>query len=80
MKDPVWDSYEDEDILVEYYAYLYSNSEDERSKFEASLQGDGYNEDIYAWLDKMVEQNQKDTKELAAKQEDIEFTPNSLGD
>jgi hypothetical protein len=81
MKDPTWDKYEDEDIIAEYYAYIYSKDGEPKDKFEAALLSDGYNEDIYAWLDKMVENNQKEMKERAEKLEnEVEFTPDSLGE
>lgn len=78
MKDPIWEEYIDEEIIAEYYAHLFSKSEAEREKFEAVLQG--YDEDIHDWLDKMIENNQKEVQEKSEELEGFEFSPDSLGD
>lgn len=39
LKDPIWRLYSDEDILIEYYAILFSKSEEIRIKFIRELHG-----------------------------------------
>lgn len=79
MNDPIWEQYSDEEIIAEYYAHVFSNSEKERTKFETTLQG--YDEDTLDWLDRMIEKNQEELKERAKQMEDrIDFSPESLGE
>ena len=81
MKDPIWESYTIEEILVEFYAHIFSLNKDERIQFEATLQGS--NPDIYDWLDKMVEKNQEETNQKIKEmglEDSLSFTPKSLGD
>lgn len=76
-KDPIWDEYTDEDILVEYYGRLYFEDEDLRRSFEATL---GIDDDAvaadYAWLESKVKASETEaeaaTADLPAK---IEFVP-----
>jgi hypothetical protein len=81
MKDPIWDEYREEEILVEYYAHIYAVNKEERAKFEAIMQG--ADEDIHDWLDSMIEKNQAETdakiKEMGLE-DSLSFTPNSLGE
>lgn len=77
-KDPVWESYTDEEILIEYFAHLFSTDKGARTQFEAqTFTGtDMYGEDIYDWLDRMVEQNQRENaKKLDEMSEKVEFSP-----
>lgn len=64
-KAKIWESYLDEDILVEYFAYIFSENTEFRTEFEALLGLDA-SEDIYKWLDDMILENQETVK----KQED----------
>jgi hypothetical protein len=79
LKDPVWDSYSDEELLIEYYAVLYKNSEQARQAFESSLVSEGEAEDEFEWMDTKIEENRKrikDLKQKAAKiEEEIMFDP-----
>jgi len=58
MKDSVWDNYTDEDILVEYFAFLYYSNEKIRSQFEGILNGES--EDLMDWFKKMEAKNKED--------------------
>lgn len=83
MKDPIWDEYTDEEILVEYYAHLYSNNEEMRKEFEAQINAGSqvYGEDIYEWLEaqdkKLKEEHEKKLRELPEK---ISFSPSTNED
>ena len=77
-KDPIWEDYTDEEILVEYFSHLFVNNSDAKSQFEAQINAgtELYGEDIYDWLDRMVEQNQKEMKEqLESLPDKVSFTP-----
>lgn len=79
MEDPIWDKYTEEQILVEYYANVFSKSKDERERFEVQLTGQ--DPDIHAWFDKMIEQNQKEMAEqLGSQEESINYKPDTLGE
>lgn len=81
MKDPIWDSYDDADILSEYYAHAMSKDEDFAKDFLQQLSG--MDTSIYEWLDQQIEQNQEEFKQKAKEQDledEIDFSPESLGD
>lgn len=81
MKDPIWDTYSDEEILVEYYATLYANNKEERTRIEAVFAGQ--NQDVVDWFDEMIEKNQaeiKAYKEKLEETEEISFSPTTLGE
>lgn len=76
-KDPVWETYTDEEILVEYYTHLFTNEKDAKEAFENSI--DAYDKTTYDWLDKMVAENQKEMAEKADAMEDkVSFSPNDV--
>lgn len=80
--DSKFDEYTDEQILIEYYAILMSKSEEFRQECEilfteGVFAGSQYEDDV-SWMEKMVEQNQRER----AEQEPMEFddTPKTLGE
>ena len=78
-KDPIWDTYTQEEILIEYYAYLYELDEKVKHEFEVGLDAGAevYGEAIYDWLDRMVEENQEVVKrQLAEMPDKVSFSPN----
>lgn len=81
MKDPIWEEYREEEILIEYYAHVYMVNKEERARFEAVLQG--ADENIHDWLDSMIEKNQgeveKQIKEMGLE-DSLSFKPESIGD
>lgn len=77
-KDPIWDEYTDEEILIEYFAHLYTEDKTAKEEFELSLNHEEgiVDEDAYSWLDKMVAQNQEEMKKKAEElPEKISFSP-----
>jgi len=77
--DPVWDRYNEEQILVEYYASVFSKDKEQRGRFEAQLQGE-YT-DIYDWFDKKIEENRKEMEATLGGTEDkLSFSPEQLGE
>lgn len=77
-KDPIWDKYTDEEILIEYFAHLFSRDELSRKDFEASMTAgtDLYGEEIYDWLDRKIKENQEEMQRNAEQQPDkISFSP-----
>ncbi len=82
-KDPIWDEYTDEEILIEYFSHLFSKDEAARKEFEVEMNAGTavYGEAIFDWLDKMVENNQKEMEEkLDAMPEKVSFSPDKNED
>lgn len=82
-KDPVWEDYTDEEILVEYFAHLFSMDQAARTQFEvyAFSGSDMYGEDIYAWLDRKVAENQEEhEKKLKEMPDKVSFSPETNKD
>jgi hypothetical protein len=79
MEDPIWDKYNDEQILVEYFANLFIKSKGERERFEAQFAGS--DPDFNDWSDQQIAKNQEEMAEKAASLEDsIKFVPETLGE
>ena len=77
-KDPIWDQYTDEEILIEYFANLFAKDEKVCKDFEVSIDSgtEIYGDDIYDWLDKKVAENQKEQeKKLSELPDRISFSP-----
>lgn len=82
-KDPIWDEYTDEEILIEYFSFLFAKNEDYKKEFEVAIDAgsDVYGEDVFDWLDRMVDENQVEQKKLLeALPEKITFDPNKPGE
>lgn len=79
-KDPIWDDYTDEEIMIEYFAHLFTIDVDARKKFEVEINAgtEIYGEDIYDWLDRKVKENQAENRKvLDAMPEKISFSPDT---
>lgn len=76
-KDPIWEAYTDEEVLIEYFAHLFSTDEVRRKEFESKLATEaGDYEDIYDWLDRKVAENQaENAAKVAAQPDSIVFEP-----
>lgn len=71
-----WDDFTDELLMTEYYALLFSRSEDEKNRFLSKVAGADPD-----WMDKMGDDNKKaieEYKRKMAKNEDLDldFDPN----
>lgn len=70
-KDPIWDTYTDEEILIEYFSHFFMKDEDAKSEFEAAVTGVA--DDMFEWLD---QKSKEADKELEDSLEDsVSFTP-----
>lgn len=76
-KDPVWDQYTDEEILIEYFAHLFSKDEKLKAEFETQINaGEVISEEIYEWFDRKIAENQEEMKQkLESLPEKISFSP-----
>ena len=57
MEDPIWERYTDEQILIEYYAILYSKDKESRLEFEAIVKGE--EEGVFDWMQAEIDKNQE---------------------
>lgn len=81
LKDPIWEQYSDEEILIEYFALLFEKDKNEREKFAAPFRAKGKpHEDFADWADRMIGESEKKMIEAAKTTEDsISFSPDTIG-
>lgn len=82
MKDPIWDTYTREEIVLEYYAHEFNLDKELREKFESEM-GDinGKVMDFLAWANKQMAEEEKIRKmTLDQTEEKISFSPEAMGD
>ena len=79
MKDPIWEEYTAEEILVEYYASLFHKNKDLADAFIRRMSGieDDEYQSFADWAD---EQDAEDAKILEGEEDSISFNPQELGD
>jgi hypothetical protein len=82
LEDPIWEKYSDEQLLVEFYANLFSKSKKALKEFEDTFVGTRSEVDDFSiWADKMIEKNQAELEKKAESLEDsVRFTPETLGE
>ncbi len=82
FKDPIWDSYSDEDLIVEYFARIFRVDKDRRQKFEAEIgKKDTDYDNFLEFADAQIEKNQEELNEKADELEDnVSYSPEVLGD
>lgn len=82
LKDPIWEAYTDEDIIVEYFAHRVEKDQEFKDTLEARFKG--FDEDTYDWFDEMIEKNQEELKtfkeKVAEEAEEINYSPNGSGE
>ena len=76
MKDPIWEEYTAEEILVEYYGLLFHQNEKRAKDFIMSI--NGVSSSDYDWI---IEQSEKEDEDQLGKEEDnVSFTPEEIGE
>ncbi len=81
LKDPIWDNYTDEEILVEYFIHIYAKDNKKRDEFENEIKGQNFTEDDWMdWVNKEEAKANKEREEklLAESEDDLSFTPDVL--
>lgn len=60
-KDPIWDSYTDEELLIEYFSYLHHYDEDFKTSFE-NIEGlsERYIQSAADYFDEQIALNEKE--------------------
>lgn len=81
LKDQIWDRYSDEDVLVEYFASVFSKNENARKEFELLINAGDFSMESFAdWADSEIVKNEKEMLSKTKKlEEKISFSPETLG-
>lgn len=74
-KDPIWDDYTPEDILVEYFAILFDDNEENKEAFAQKLKP--VTEEVYDWFTEMEKKHLTEKIENAPNKG--EFEDNFIG-
>ena len=69
-KDPVWDRYTDEEILIEYFGLLFTKNDDAKTEFEGVLYGKSSDDDI-SWIQQQLEESESMEDEVSFRPEDL---------
>lgn len=78
MKDPIWDNYTEEELLMEFFAHQMNESEEFRKEFEVQMGANinGAVDDFDAWADKQMAEEAKIRDKIMGQTEDkISFSP-----
>lgn len=78
MKDPVWDEYTEEEILVEFFAHSFHNDPNFLKDFEISI-SKGEVLDFNSWADLEMKRNAESVEAKVLGQADkVEFQPEDV--
>lgn len=77
LKDPIWDTYTIEEILVEYFAHQFHNNKEARTLFEAQLSDvSGAIDEFSDWADKEMAKEAKIREQtLGGTEDSVKFNP-----
>lgn len=80
-KDPIWESYSDEELLIEYFSLIFSENKEYKTQFELEIgKTDVELEATFAWLDEQVEKNKENMDREETSLEDVvTFSPSEIG-
>lgn len=82
LKDPIWEKYTDEEVLIEHFALIFDKDKEERARFLSGIEFLAESiDDFDAWANKMIEKNAEDLSKVAdGLDEKITFNPKTLGE
>lgn len=82
LKDPIWDSYTAEEILVEFFGHQFVESDELKAEFEKQIGIHNEGVDNFAdWADKEMAKSKIDNEKiLGGLKDNISFNPNTMGD
>lgn len=83
LKDPIWDEYTVEELLIEFYAHVFNENKEARILFEQALNLATDNvDDFAAWADAEIAKEDKiREKTLDSTEDSVSFNPSDvLGD
>ena len=77
LKDPIWDDYTVEELLVEFYAHQFEENKEFRIAFEQEIGALAEDvDDFNAWADKQMAKER--AKTLGATEDKVSFSPNDV--
>lgn len=79
-KDPVWESYHDVEILVEFFTLCFDDNPDLRKEFVRSFEGSEYNKGIDWMKDQISRNNEQSGLGTKESKDEFVFTPAELGE
>jgi len=81
-KSEVWNTYTQEEILIEYFSLRFNADEEARQEFETQMgMGEEDHTEVYDWLDRMVKENQEEMEnKLENLPDKVSFSPGSTGE
>lgn len=82
FKDVIWDTYGDEEIMVEYFAHIFSSDSRKKEEFEGLIGASKSEYDEFVeFANKGIVDNVGELEDKAKEMdESISFSPNTLGD
>lgn len=80
LKDPIWEKYTDEELLVEYYANLFEKNESAKKEFETVLAGVQGDDGFEEWADKQIASSKPEEPKDEEDEESFEFVPEEPGE
>lgn len=80
MKDPIWDEYTIEELLIEFFAHQFEDSKEFRIKFEQDFNElSGAVDEFAAWADKQIKEESLIRDRLMGEAEDqVRFDPSEI--
>lgn len=75
LKDPIWEKYQDEDIIAEFFGNLYYNDKDAKEAFEAAIRGE--DPDLTDWFNEQIRKNKEDL-EKRFEEDVISLSPDDI--
>jgi hypothetical protein len=80
LKDPIWDSYTSEELIIEFYAHQFLENDKARMMFETELgSGNETVDEFSAWADKQIQKEAKIRDGVLGESEDsIKFSPEDV--
>lgn len=80
LKDPIWDEYTEEELLIEFYSHQFEDNEKFKVEFEQELGKSADKiDDFAAWADKKIAEDAKIRDMTMGQAEDhVKFSPNDV--
>lgn len=78
LKDPIWDKYTSEEIIVEFFAHKFESDRDARNDFEIMMEyGKNAVDEFSDWADKQMAKSKKEREEhqIDVLDDSVSFNP-----
>lgn len=80
LKDPIWDEYTVEEILIEFYAHQFEDNKEFRAVFESQMDDiNGVVDDFATWAEKKIKEDDDIRAKTMGEMEDrVVFDPSQV--